>query len=237
MNVFQITQYKPQQNTKMADTKRLVSGWLLVQADGLFFCGRWKKQFCVLTEDKDFQIRSSDKPGSSIVYIGKYADLIDAYKSFAGDFTGSFIAVFTEKVIYLRAESDSEMHNWLSHMKPAKGTNHLLRQTQQTTSQDFMSVKEFIDKNKEFWYSNISMSERASHFKDAMGYMAELLDYTFCKKNVEDCKAALGKIVTVGRHKEEGQKVIEKEEIVIKMEEEGEDKRKTEKAKEENIKK
>ncbi len=196
--------------------KTLIAGWLLVQSDSLFCCGKWKKQFCVLTEAHDFQIFPSDKPGATPVFAQKHENLIDSYKSFAGDLAGSFIAVFTDAVVHFRAEYDSEMANWLSRLTPIKGKNHLLDQVNKeksSTKSGFMSIKEFIDQNKEFWFANVSLAERTNHLKEAMSYMAELLDYTICKKNAEKMKAGFGKIVAAG--KPTG--MVKKEEIVIEV--------------------
>ena len=200
--------------------KPLVNGWLLVQTDGLMLCcGKWKRMFCTLTQDKEFQILSSDKVGSTPVFAGPHKNLIESYHSFAGDLTGSFIVVFTDRVVYLRAETDLEMDNWLRHLKPIKGRNFFDKSAGGEKESEFMPMKEFIEGNKEFWYSNIPTKDRTSHLKDTMAYMAELLDYTFCKKNVESCQRAFDCIVEqAGIVVTKSNKGIDKEEVVVGME-------------------
>ncbi len=181
--------------------KRMISGWLLVQSSGLCCCGSWKKRFCAVTATKTFQIRDSDKADSSVGYAQTFDNLIEAYHSFAGDVTGTFIAVFVDRVVRLRAETDYSASEWLKHLKPTKQRGHLEAQLKAAHSPDFMPIREFIGHNKEFWYSNVSQSERAAHIKDAASYTFELLDYIQCKKHAEACRVAFDAIAAKSKGK------------------------------------
>jgi len=175
----------------METHKNLISDYLLIQSDGFLCCGKWSKQYCVVTESKDFQIMSSEKNDAKPIFIGKYEELIDAYKSFAGDVDGSFILVYTDRVLNLRAESDFEMRNWLKYLRPLKNKDFMQKQAVQNKSEEFIPIKDFIEQNKEFWYNNTSQTEKNLHFKDSVTYMTELIEYLTAKKNLDNCKEAM----------------------------------------------
>ena len=194
--------------------EKIISGWLLVYTDCLWCCGSWKKRYCVLNDTGDFKIYSNDKPKASPIFIGTYDTFVDAYRSFAGDTNGTFIAVFTKNIFRLRAESDAIREEWLRCMKPDKEKDHFWSEMEESDSTEYMSMREFVKKEKVFWQSSIPATERTESMKASINYAADLIDYIKCKQDAEDAKKAFKKLLKFTR-----EPPIENEDIVLKINE------------------
>eukprot|EP00826_Nyctotherus_ovalis_P032884 TRINITY_DN2649_c0_g2_i2.p1 TRINITY_DN2649_c0_g2~~TRINITY_DN2649_c0_g2_i2.p1 ORF type:complete len:201 (-),score=49.30 TRINITY_DN2649_c0_g2_i2:115-717(-) len=179
--------------------EKVISGWLLVYTDCLWCCGSWKKRYCVFTDAGDFKVFPTDSAKSSPVFVGAYDAFVDAYRSFAGDTNGTFLAVFANKILRLRAESDSVREDWLRCLKPNKEKDHFWKRTEESDSAEYMTMREFIRKDKDYWQANMQSGERAEYLKTAVNYTAELVDYIKCKRDADNAKQAFKKLLKYSR--------------------------------------
>eukprot|EP00831_Metopus_contortus_P000427 TRINITY_DN10160_c0_g1_i1.p1 TRINITY_DN10160_c0_g1~~TRINITY_DN10160_c0_g1_i1.p1 ORF type:complete len:193 (-),score=60.74 TRINITY_DN10160_c0_g1_i1:44-622(-) len=133
-----------------------------------------------ITAEKVFKVMAGDDQESKINYTASLEQLVDAYRSFAGDVDGSFVAVFTDKIFRLRAETEFSMRVWLKLLRPIHQKAHL--EPHPSESSTFIPMHEYIYNNKEAWHSKLPKEERDNHIKESTNYLFELLDYFQLKR-------------------------------------------------------
>ena len=175
-----------------------ISGWLLVYYNKSCFCGGWKKRYCTLTRDGDFKVMISSTQSNSVVLNEPRKNFIEAYKNLVDRKPNIFTIVFTDEILKLQAYTEFSMNEWLSILKPNMEINNLLEQTKKYSSREFMSIKEFIDENEEFWYRSISIEDRKENDRNTMKDTVKILDSII---NRVYCKSAFDNLISASHEK------------------------------------